>query len=250
MKKGATIQDIKDILAEIAEQSKASKEELDQLKRENALERKISQEELEELKREDALQRKASKEELEQIKKEDALQRKASKEKLEQLKRENEEETKSLKSEIKELSKAIKKAQNLFTTQWGRLIESLVEGEIINLFKAKGLAVDSLSTRRRGGSNGQAFEFDIIVHNTTEIVIVEVKTTLKVKDVERHIYKLDNAKNWLKEYKNHNIHGAVAFLKADEGSATFAENNGLWVIRATGNSASIINGDNFEPAIF
>jgi len=152
--------------------------------------------------------------------------------------------------EIRELSKEIKKAQNLFTTQWGRLIESLVEGEIVNLFKAKGLAVDSLSTRRRGGNNGQAYEFDIIVHNITEIVLVEVKTTLKVKDVEKHIYKLEQAKGWLKEYKNYNIHGAVAFLKADEGSAAFAGKNGLWVIKATGNSSSIINDSNFEPALF
>lgn len=150
----------------------------------------------------------------------------------------------------KEIDKKIKEAYNLFTTQWGRLIESLVEGELVYLFKNKGFAVESVSTNRKGIHNGEDYEFDIIVHNGNDVVLVEVKTTLRVKDVDKHIYRLNKSKAWLKEYKNHDIYGAVAYLKAHEESDKYAERNGLWVIRATGNSASIINQSNFKPSIF
>ena len=42
------------------------------------------------------------------------------------------------------------------------------------------------------------------------------------------------------EYGDKRAYGAVAYLKADEGSAVYAE-KGLFVIRATGSSASITN---------
>jgi len=129
-------------------------------------------------------------------------------------------------------------------------VESLVEGDIIKLFKEKGLNVHDTSLRRKGNHNRQNFEFDIIVHNGDSIVIVEVKTTLRVKYVQQFLKKLSHAREGIEEYKNHKVYGAVAFLKAEEASDIFAENQSLIVIRATGNSAAIINADGFEPAIF
>ena len=45
-------------------------------------------------------------------------------------------------------------------------------------------------------------------------------------------------------------YGATAYLKADEGSAVYAEKQGLFVIRATGSSASIANRQDFRPRAF
>jgi len=149
-------------------------------------------------------------------------------------------------AKFKETDKRIKEAFNLFTTQWGKLIESLVEGEIVRLFKAKGIQVEYISTRVKG----KEFEFDIIAYNGTEIVVVEVKTTLKVNDVKKFSGKLENIKVWIPKYTDHKIYGAVAYLKADEQSDIYSESKGLWVIRATGDSASIINRENFKPKIY
>ena len=54
----------------------------------------------------------------------------------------------------------------------------------------------------------------------------------------------------MEEYKDYNIYGAVAFLRAEGGSELFAENEKLFVIRATGNSASLINKPEFVPKKF
>lgn len=151
---------------------------------------------------------------------------------------------------FKETDVQIKRAFNLFESQWGKLIESLVEGDLIRILQERGIQVNRTSTRVKGRYGNENYEFDIIAHNGNEIVVVEVKTTLKVKSVDEHIVRLKKIKTWMREYAAFKIYGAVAFLRADEEADTYAENKKLFVIKATGDSASIVNDKNFVFAVF
>ena len=105
--------------------------------------------------------------------------------------------------------------------------------------------------RRVEGRFGDThFEFDIIAINGEEVVIVEVKTTLRPKDIRRFIEKLENAKIWMPEYAPNKIYGAVAFLQSEAEAARMAEKQGLFVINATGDSAIIVNDAAFKPKAF
>lgn len=157
---------------------------------------------------------------------------------------------KETEAQFKETDKRIKAAFALFEGQWGKLIESLVEGDLINLLRQRGIDVHETSQRRKGNHDGRNFEFDIIAHNGEEIVVVEVKTTLRVKHVKEFVQKLRHVRKWLKEYKNFKVYGAIAFLRAEENSDTYAENEQLFVIKATGKSASIVNAGDFVPKAF
>ncbi len=152
--------------------------------------------------------------------------------------------------QFKETDRRIKKAFQKFESQWGKLVESLVEGDIIRILREKGIDVHDTSQRRKGEHDGRHFEFDIIAHNGKEIVIIEVKTTLRVNDVKHFTEKLEHAKVWMEEYKDFSIFGAVAFLKDESGAARFAEKEKLFVIKATGNSAAIVNEKDFVPRKF
>lgn len=152
--------------------------------------------------------------------------------------------------QFKETDIKIQRAFDLFESQWGKLIESLVEGDLIRLLKARGIKIHDLYTRRKGNYQGENYEFDIVAHNGEEIVVVEVKTTLRVKDVNKHIYRLENFKTWIPAYKDLKVYGAIAYIRAEEESEIFAERKKLFVIRATGDSASIINKDDFQPRTF
>ena len=152
--------------------------------------------------------------------------------------------------QIKETNRGLRKAQQLFETQWGRLIESLVKGELVKLLNEKGIDVDSCSSNMEGEHKGQIWEFDLVAVNGTEVVLVEVKSNLKVKDIKYFIDKIKSFTTWRPEYKGKTIYGAVAYLRSDEQSAKHAEKKGLFVIRATGNSASIINKKGFKPKAF
>jgi len=129
-------------------------------------------------------------------------------------------------------------------------VESLVEGDLINLLNDKGIKVESTIQRIKGNRKGQNFEFDIIAENSDEIVIVEVKTTLRQKDVTDFHRRLWKSKEYLPRYKDMSIYGAMAFITAAGHSDRMAENQGLFVIRATGNSSSIVNQSGFKPKAF
>lgn len=85
------------------------------------------------------------------------------------------------------------------------------------------------------------WEFDIVAVNGAEVVAVEVKTTLKARQVERFVARMQEFTDLMPRYRGSTVYGAVACLKADEASDSYAERQGLYVIRATGSSAGITN---------
>ena len=151
---------------------------------------------------------------------------------------------------MKETDRRLKKAEALFTTQWGKLMETLVEGDLLKLLKQKNITVTSTTMNMKVQHQGENWEIDILASNGEEMVMVEVKTTLSLRNVKDFIYKLNKFTTWKPRYKDTKMYGAVAYLKADQGSAQYAEKNGLFVIRATGSSSSIINKKGFKPKIF
>nr|VFJ66251.1 MAG: hypothetical protein BECKFW1821B_GA0114236_11147 [Candidatus Kentron sp. FW] len=129
-------------------------------------------------------------------------------------------------------------------------MESLVEGALVSLFQDHPdyrISVQRTIRRVKGCHGGKNYEFDILVIDGEELVIVEVKTTLRPDDVTKFLGKLEKCKLWMPEYASRKIHGAVAFLQADAEADQMVENRKLFVIRATGDSAAIINGRGFEP---
>ncbi|MBN3035587.1 MAG: hypothetical protein JW861_08365 [Bacteroidales bacterium] len=152
--------------------------------------------------------------------------------------------------QFKETDRKLRELHGLFTSQWGKMIESLVEGDLIRLLNERGISVMQTSERITGNYRGTSYEFDILAENGSEVVIVEVKTTLKPADVKEFIYKLSQARTWMSKLKDQTVYGAIAYLRADAGSKKMAENQGLFVIRAAGNSASIVNAPEFRPKVF
>ncbi len=178
---------------------------------------------------------------------------KAKKERLEREKvweRERQEAKKERQKEARENKKRINRLEELFVGQWGKLMESLVKGDLVRLLQERGIEIDGMAQETEKNYQGQPYEYDIIATNGKELVAVEVKTTLRVKDVDHFIKKLEAFKKVFPEYRDKKIYGAMAYLKANESAAKYAMKKKLFVIRATGSSASIINPENFRPAAF
>ena len=164
--------------------------------------------------------------------------------------RQIEETDQQMKQTDRRIDKRMKKLEGLFTGQWGKLMESLVEGDLVALLQARGIRVRSTYSRVRGRRNGERYEFDILAGNGEEMVVVEVKTTLKADDVRRFLEKLDRFTEYEPVYRGKQVYGAVAYLRTEQNSVLYAERQGLFVIRATGNSASIVNEADFRPRVF
>ena len=152
--------------------------------------------------------------------------------------------------QMKETDRRLKELDKLYNGQWGKLMESLVEGDLVKMLKEKGIDVRQTSRNLKNEDGEKNWEFDLLAVNGDEIVVVEVKTTLKVKDVDHFLNKLGDFKELVPYHKDKKLYGAVAYLKSDEFSNSYAEKKGLFVIRATGSSAKIINGEGFKAKKF
>jgi Holliday junction resolvase-like predicted endonuclease len=101
------------------------------------------------------------------------------------------EETKQLlKEESLKTEKKLRQLENLFIGHWGKLVESLVEGNLAKILRERGIDVRGTRQRVKSLFNGKEIEIDILAINGTDVVAVEVKTTLKVEDVNEFIEKL------------------------------------------------------------
>ena len=140
---------------------------------------------------------------------------------------------------MQETDRRLRKLDELFTGQWGKLMEALVEGDLSTLLNRRGIRVDHTVSNPRKEHGARRWEIDILAVNGDQVVVVEVevKTTLKVSHVDHLLGLLPEFTELMPEYGSRRIHGAVAYLKADESSARYAERQGLFVIRATGGSA-------------
>ena len=78
--------------------------------------------------------------------------------------------------QFKETDRKLNKMIHQFESQWGKFVESLVSGNLIQLLRGKGIDVHDTSQRRTGIHMGRQFEFDIVAKNGNELVIVEVKS--------------------------------------------------------------------------
>ena len=188
--------------------------------------------------------------ETDRLLKELALQSKETDHQIKETSWEIKEITKAADQRQKETEKRIRELNELFTGQWGKLMESLVEGDLIKLLAQRGMDVHRLSQHTTKTVNDTEYEYDLIAVNNKEVVVVEVKTTLKVKHVDHFINKLHFFKEIFHEYRDKTIYGAIAYLKANESAARNSEKRGLFVIRATGSSASITNAKHFSPRAF
>ena len=153
--------------------------------------------------------------------------------------------------QMQETGRQLRESEELFNGQWGKLMEALVEGDLVKLLSQRGIEVDHTGCNLKSRNGALRREIDIIAANGDEVVAVDVKTTLKVWQVADFIETL---KVFPEEaptvYRGKRTYGAVAYLKADEAADVYAERQGLYVIRATGSSASISNQEGFKPRTF
>ena len=176
--------------------------------------------------------------------------------KVEEAKREEErkaEEAKrrdELAKTLRDSRRRINKLDELFTSQWGKLVEALVDGKVVQILNERGIKVEQTNQRSVGFYDGKKQEIDILAINGDEIVAIEVKTTLRPEDIKVFEDKLKVLKLWMRQYAGEKVYGAVAYIRADAGSAELATKRGLFTIKAVGSSAYLTNAEDFKPRSF
>ena len=151
----------------------------------------------------------------------------------------------------KSIAKAVNQIAGLFTTQWGQLVESLVEPGCVEQFRKIGIDISRTMQRiERADPDGRQMEIDVLLVNGKEIVAVEVKAKLKVANVEKHEENLGRFREVFHEYQDKEVLGAVAALSFDSDSDKYAWRRGMFVLKPEQGLVQIANGADFLPKRF
>ncbi len=139
---------------------------------------------------------------------------------------------------------------NALTGKWGKFVEGLVVPGAVRIFKERGIDVERTSIRNKVRRNGEEMEIDVLLENEEYIVAIEVKSTLKVEDVNEHIEKLRRFREFFPRFKEQKLIGAVAGIVIEEEADKYAYRRGLFVIGQTGETVNILNDEKFKPKLW
>jgi hypothetical protein len=144
---------------------------------------------------------------------------------------------------FQQLDKQIGKLGN----RLGEFVEWQVRPAVVKLFQDRGIAVhefhDGVSVQR--GDEG--IEIDLLVVNTTDAILVEVKSKLTQLDVDEHLERLSKFKRLMPRYRDVQAMGAVAGMVVPPAVTRYAYRQGLFVLAQSGDSVVILNDDKFQP---
>ncbi len=147
---------------------------------------------------------------------------------------------------VRETSKKIGDLGN----RLGEFVEYMVRPAAVRLFRERGIQVHEVHGDVSVQRDNLAAQFDLLVVNDTELVVIECKSKLGVEDVKEHLDRMHKVKVLLPKYADLSIYGAVAAIVAQGDAVAFAEKSGLFVIRQSGDAVELTNPPEFRPREF
>ena len=134
--------------------------------------------------------------------------------------------------------------------RFGELMEALIEGNVVPLFRKAGLDVERAFPRVRSRTLDDWREYDVVAVGIRDAVVVEVKTTLRSRDVAQFTERIRDFREWRPDHARPRVWGALAYLSANAAAVRAAEAAGFYVIRVVSTTASLVNSEGFEARVF
>ena len=133
-------------------------------------------------------------------------------------------------------NRAIKDMKEMFTCQWGGLVEALSKPAALALFKKQGIEIDRVfEDVRKIKKDGQdVMEIDVALCDTSIAVIVEVKSHCDSRDINHFLGQMEHCKEWYPDFSDKELRVAVAAIDYAPGAEEYAQRRGLYVLKLTG----------------
>lgn len=129
----------------------------------------------------------------------------------------------------------------------GEFVEGMVRPGLVRLFNERGIPIEQTAQRLEAVRDGQKMEVDLVGVNGDDVIVIEVKSTLGVKDVKEHLHRLEQFRTFFPQYADKQLIGAVAGMVIAKGADRFAYRQSLFVIAQTGETIRLLNDEQFQP---
>ncbi len=149
--------------------------------------------------------------------------------------------------------KALTRAISDLNGTWKRFSEKIVFDNIEYTLNALGFKEFVISRNLKREHNSKQMEIDILAVGEDYVLVMEVKTTLKVEHVRKFVKKLkDKFLSFFPEFKGrYKVYGVVIGINLQEGVDEFAIKNGLLVFRYKDKGeVEVLNPEGFRPKDF
>ncbi|PNJ94243.1 hypothetical protein CEP15_13350, partial [Cylindrospermopsis raciborskii C07] len=93
----------------------------------------------------------------------------------------------------------------------------------------------------------EGLEIDLLVINSSDIILIEAKSKVSEDDVNEHLERLSKFKRFFPRYESYRVLGAVAGMVIPLDVSRYAYRKGLFVIGQSGDNLVILNDDKFRP---
>jgi hypothetical protein len=134
------------------------------------------------------------------------------------------------------------------TDTLGKFAQEQVRPRLIQMFREQGITMDEIHPNVVVEKEGADYlEIDLLLVNTIYSVVVEVKNTLKQRDIDEHILRLEKLQEFpSKVIKGTKMYGAVAGMIVNKEVEKYAIKKGLYVVKPKGDSVEISNDASFK----
>lgn len=246
--KMTTIQELQEIVKQNAIWIKDFKQEMIEYREENKKSREDFKNEMDEY-------NKKSKQEMDELR----TSQKETSEQIQELKKSQEktdeqinkmsEEVKKTSKAVKEMSKEVKETSIIlrwmWITQWN-ISEDIFAENIENILSNNWKNITNI---RKNVKVTWKVELDLVCVNGSEVFVVEVKTKLTVKHIEKFLEtRLPRFRKYCTEYEKYKLYWIVAWRTITEGAEKYANKKWLYIIKENHDwRAKLLNNNKFKP---
>ncbi|MBF0423647.1 MAG: hypothetical protein HQL73_11720 [Magnetococcales bacterium] len=136
-------------------------------------------------------------------------------------------------------------------SKWNMFVVDYVRHGCEPLFAERGIHFDQMQQRIQVfQDDGTVVGIDIMAKSNDLVVLVEVESTLRVADVEKHMVCLQRFRELFPIYADCRVIGAVAGVLTEGDVAEFARQQGLFVILHAGDKVWLANDKEFVPRLW
>ena len=149
------------------------------------------------------------------------------------------------KSENDKLFKEIKKEIGGIANSNGDFAEEYFENIFCRDLTFAGMHFHEIIRRKRLDDRKRKDEFDIIMLNEKNAVIVETKYKAHESDIDEVIEKAESFRYWYPEHKDHKIYLCLASLRFEDNIIGKARKKGIAIIQQLGDK-TMVNDENLK----
>lgn len=163
-------------------------------------------------------------------------------------------EMREFKEESRRESREMNRRWGELSNKMGTLAEDLVAPSIPRILAettgCSDAEIELFGVRSRRHSHGVSREFDVLAGCRDVLLINETKSRLNPNDVENFVKLLGEARNFLPEFAERRIVGALASFYVDPSLIRFGERQGLLMLGASDGIMELLNEQGFSPRFF